>query len=485
METAALTVQNKVSYGVGQVCEGVKNGAFSVFVFFYYAQVLGLSTSYTGIAVFIALVMDAVTDPLIGSLSDSWTSKLGRRHPFLYLAALPLGLSLIGLFCPPELPEFGLFAWLTLFAVLTRISITLFHVPHMSLGAELSSDFHERTEIAAYRYFFGYFGHLLTYFIGFYIFFADSAEFPKGQFNTDAYVPFSITLAIIVIATMFYSARGTQSRVPFLVQPKVEHAYAGVKAVLAQTVGDLIAALHSVSFRWLFAGALIVYMMVGVDQALNLHMNTYFWELQSEGNLLFFLATPVGAIIGAFFARGFNQRFGKKPSIVIGTLWWASCQIIPVVLRLLGWFPENGTTELITTLTAVKFIQGFGVVQALITFSSMLADIADEHELRTGKRQEGIFFAAVSFSNKVTTGLGSVVAGFALTLINWPVGAQIRTAADVPADTLIWLGLLYGPIVAGFAVVCAYCYSRYDLNEETHKETLAALELVRAQRVSD
>ena len=87
-----------------------------------------------------------------------------------------------------------MFLWLTFFAVLTRISITLFHVPHMSLGAELSSDFHERTEIAAYRYFFGYFGHLLTYFIGFYIFFADSAEFPRGQFNTAAYVPFSITL---------------------------------------------------------------------------------------------------------------------------------------------------------------------------------------------------------------------------------------------------------------------------------------------------
>ena len=174
METAPLTVQNKVSYGVGQVCEGVKNGAFGVFVFFYYAQVLGLPTSYTGVAIFIALVMDAITDPLIGSLSDSWTSKLGRRHPFLYLAAIPLGLSLIGLFCPPELSQFGLFLWLTLFAVLTRVSITLFHVPHMSLGAELSADFHERTEIAAYRYFFGYFGHLLTYFIGFYIFFAKS-----------------------------------------------------------------------------------------------------------------------------------------------------------------------------------------------------------------------------------------------------------------------------------------------------------------------
>jgi GPH family glycoside/pentoside/hexuronide:cation symporter len=395
-----------------------------------------------------------------------------------------LGLSLIGLFCPPELSEFALFLWLTFFAVLTRISITLFHVPHMSLGAELSSDFHERTEIAAYRYFFGYFGHLLTYFIGFYIFFADSAEFPRGQFNTAAYVPFSITLAIIVVVTMFYSARGTQSRVPFLVQPEVAKAYAGVKEVLRQTVGDLVAALHSVAFRWLFSGALIIYMMVGVDNALNLHMNTYFWELKSEGNLLFFLASPVGAIIGAFFARGFNQRFGKKPSIVIGTLWWAMCQIIPVVLRLLGWFPENGTTELITTLTLVKFVQGFGVVQALITFSSMLADIADEHELRTGKRQEGIFFATVSFSNKVTSGLGSVVAGFALTLIAWPVGAEIRTAADVPTDTLVWLGLLYGPIVSGFALICVYCYSRYDLDEDTHRQTLEALEVARAERAS-
>ena len=261
-------------------------------------------------------------------------------------------------------------------------------------------------------------------------------------------------------------------------------AYAGVKEVLRQTVGDLVAALHSVAFRWLFSGALIIYMMVGVDNALNLHMNTYFWELKSEGNLLFFLASPVGAIIGAFFARGFNQRFGKKPSIVIGTLWWAMCQIIPVVLRLLGWFPENGTTELITTLTLVKFVQGFGVVQALITFSSMLADIADEHELRTGKRQEGIFFATVSFSNKVTSGLGSVVAGFALTLIAWPVGAEIRTAADVPADTLVWLGLLYGPIVSGFALICVYCYSRYDLNEDTHRQTLEALEVARAERAS-
>lgn len=221
-------------------------------------------------------------------------------------------------------------------------------------------------------------------------------------------------------------------------------------------------------------------MMVGVDQALNLHMNTYFWELRSTGNLLFFMAIPVGALTGTFFARSINTAFDKKPAIVIGTLWWASCQIVPVVLRLVGWFPENGTDALLLTLIAVKFVQGFGVVQALITYHSMIADIADEQELAHGKRQEGVFFAAVSFSNKVTTGMGTAIAGLALSFIAWPSGAAIRTAADVPADKIAWLGLLYGPIVAGFALVGAYCYSRYDLDHKRHAEILRGLQARKA-----
>jgi glycoside/pentoside/hexuronide:cation symporter, GPH family len=220
---------------------------------------------------------------------------------------------------------------------------------------------------------------------------------------------------------------------------------------------------------------LIVFMMVGVDTALNLHMNTYFWELSSRDNIAFFAAYPVGIMVGSLFARRLNQWFDKKPSIVFGTGWWALCQIVPVVLRLLGWFPENGTGELVTTLVIVKFVQGMGVVQALITFGSMVADIVDEHELATGKRQEGIFFASVSFSGKFTSGIGNVVGGIALDLIRWPRGPEIQTAADVPAQTLMWLGLIYGPIVAGFAVVSVWCYSKHRLNRQRHAEIVAEL----------
>jgi Na+/melibiose symporter-like transporter len=105
----------------------------------------------------------------------------------------------------------------------------------------------------------------------------------------------------------------------------------------------------------------------------------------------------------------------------------------------------------------------------------MVADIVDEHELNTGKRQEGIFFASVSFSGKFTTGVGNVVGGVALDLISWPRGTAIQTAADVPVDTLMWLGLVYGPIVSGFAVVSLYCYSKHRLDRRRHAEIVREL----------
>ena len=473
-----LTRGIKVSYGVGQAAEGIKNAAFNVFVFFYYTQVLGLPTVYTGIAIGIALAVDSITDPVIGSLSDNWQGSNGRRHPFLYASILPLGLFFIGLFSPPELGEFALFLWLTVFSVGTRAMMTLYYVPHVSLGAELSDDFNERTEVVAYRYFFSYVGGILTFAIGFVVY------FPDTQFNVEAYAPFGITLSLLMMASILVTALGTRKRIPHLPASRINREPVSVWAVLKKTLLEIRSALTNRSFRWLFSGVLIVFAMVGVDNALNLHMNTYFWELQGGGNLLFFAATPVGALLGTAIASTLTRWFDKKPSVIIGTLCWALCQVIPVVLRLLGWFPENGTAELLYSLIAIKFIQGLGVVQALIAFNSMVADVVDEHELITGMRQEGIFFSSVSFSNKMTSGIGTVAAGFALAFIDWPTGADVQTASDIGAETIAWLGLIYGPIVSGFALVSAYCYSKYGLNRQRHAEIVEELAILRKQRAT-
>lgn len=479
--SAQLDFGSKFAYGFGQAAEGIKNGAFAVFLFFYYVQVLGLSGTLAGLAVGIALMFDAMTDPLAGSLSDNWRSKLGRRHPFMYASALPLAVTFYFLFSPPALGEAGLFVWLLLFAVLTRAAMTLYHVPHIALGAELSSNFDERTTVVAFRQFFSTFGLLATYIIGFGLFFVQTPQYEHGQFNAGAYSPFAFCMSVLMVVSIVWSAWGTRRHIPRLPQPTGPHTPLSAGGMLLRMFREIGLALQNRSFRWLFTGVLIVFMMVGVDTALNLHMNTYFWELSSRDNIAFFAAYPIGIMVGTLFARRLNQLFDKKPSIVFGTSWWAACQIVPVVLRLLGAFPENGTPELVSTLVAVKFVQGVGVVQALVTFGSMVADIVDEHELKTGRRQEGVFFASVSFSGKFTSGIGNVVGGVALDLIAWPRGPEIRSAADVPPDTLMWLGLVYGPIVAGFAVVSVWCYSKHKLDRHRHAQIVQELARRRAQ----
>lgn len=474
MATPPLSFSIKASYGIGQMAEGLKNATFGTFLLFYYNQVLGMSGTLAGIAVGVAVIVDAFTDPLAGSLSDRWRSKLGRRHPFMYASIVPLAISFYLLFNPPVSSEFGLFVWLIVFANLTRTAMSLYHVPHISLGAEMTDDYDERSTLVSYRYFFSYIGFLIVYGAGFLVFFVPTSDFANGQLNASAYPPFALLLAGLMAITIFWSAWGTRSIIPHLIVPP-ESPKIGMRAILWRSMTDLWESMQSVSFRWMFSGVLVVFIMVGVNVALDLYIFTYFWELERSQVLVVIIAYPVGVLIGSFFSAALFKRFGKKFGLMFGGLSWPLWQALPIVLRLLGWFPENGDDLLVPLLIAIKVFQGACTVQSNVAFGSMLADVIDEHEHRTGRRQEGIFFAASSFSAKATTGVGNVIAGFALDIIAWPRGAHIASAADIPAETITNLGLVYGPLVASFGFFSIWCYSHYTLSREKHEAILADL----------
>ena len=467
---------SKLAFGVGQFAEGLKNTAFGLFVLFYYNQVLGVSGSLAGLALAIALIFDAITDPLAGSLSDNWKSRFGRRHPFMYASALPLALAFTGLFWPPSgvqaLGEWGLFVWLTLFAILTRGAMTLYHVPHLALGAEMTENYNERNRIVAYRQFFSSLGVAMVWLAGFGFFFSDARG---GNMAVENYAPFAIALGLMMVVTIWYSAWGTQKEVPFLSEPAPKPK----RNPVAQLFADLFAGFSNRSFTWLFSGVFVVFVMAGVNGALDLYMLQYFWELQDSEKLGLGMATVAGLALGVFLVVPLLPIIGKRNGVILGTAVWAICQVIPVVMRLLDWLPANGTTELFVTLFAFKFVQGLILQLAFVGFGSMMADVADEHEYNTGVRQEGIFFGAVAFSAKATSGVGTLVAGLGLDFIAWPRGAHIRTAADVPVDTLINLGLFYGPVVAGFSIVSLWCYMHYSLGRERHAQIVAELNVRR------
>ena len=466
---------SKLAFGVGQYAEGLKNTGFGLFILFYYNQVLGLSGTLAGIALFIALLFDAVTDPLAGSLSDNFRSKWGRRHPFMYASAIPLAIAFVGLFSPPgSLSQMGLFIWLTIFAVLTRGAMTLYHVPHLALGAELTENFQERTRIVAFRQFFGTLGGASASIIGLGYFFADDNG---GRLATEHYTPYAITLGILMVITIWTSAYGTQKELPYLSTPAPKPASSVLRRLLRETVE----AFQSRSFCWVFLGVLIISIAGGVNAALELYMLQYFWELNGYEMLNIQVSIIVGLMVGAFFTATLHERTSKKFAILMGAIAYAICQFTPVILRLAHWFPENGTPSLVYLLTAIKFVQGVFLQQALVSWGSMIADVIDEHEYDTGTRQEGIFFGASSFSSKATSGFGSFVGGIGLDVINWPRGPDIRSAADIPVDTLANLGILYGPFVAGFVLVAIWCYSHYGLTREKHAAILDVLHERRQQ----
>ena len=194
-------------YGLGFASQGIKDGLFQVFLFIFYNQVLGLDPVLTGTATIIALVFDAVSDPLVGVISDNWKSKKwGRRHSFMFLSAFPLGITIWLLFLPPEtLGQSGLFWWMTFFTILVRFSLTLFIVPAMSLGAELSSDFEERTSITSIRITFGALISTVTIILGFLFFFVPTEEYARGLENKNAYPAFAMFCGILIIIAVLIS----------------------------------------------------------------------------------------------------------------------------------------------------------------------------------------------------------------------------------------------------------------------------------------
>ncbi len=476
-----LDLGSKLAFGVGQIAEGVKTCAFGTYLLFYYNQVLGLSGDLAGLAIFIALVFDAITDPIAGSVSDRWRSPMGRRHPFMYASALPLAISFALLFAPlvsiDSVGEMGLFAWMAVFTVLTRASMTLYHVPHMALGAELSEDYDERTVLVAMRHFFGAVGFMATYAIGFGYFFLPSPEYPNGQLNPDVYPTMAALLGVVMAITIFWTGWGTRKRVPFMPKPK-QLEDAG-RVTVTDVLSETYQAMRNVSFRWIMFGFILVIAAWAMAGVVGIYVYTFFWELDSGQILFVLLLGPIGSMFGYPFSKIYYAWLDKRNAMIVAAIYWGVVHSIPVLLYLAGFAPEGGTWSAALFMGIFSALGGLGVGQVVVGIGTVMADIADENELDTGRRQEGVFFGASAFANKCSAGLGNLIAGFVLEWIDWPVGPEVRTAADVPPDTLLQLAVIAGPVIALLALPGALCFRGYRLDRARLEEIQADLQATR------
>lgn len=457
LSTGRLNLRTKFAYGVGQVAEGIKSRGFDYIAFFYFTQVLGLSGSLAGSAVAIALIFDALSDPLAGHLSDNWHSRLGRRHPFMYAAALPLSVSWFVLYFPPDgLGQWALFGWFLGFAVLVRASMTVYYVPHMALGAELSNDYAERTSIVQWRTFSGMIGSLGIIGASIYFIFPATEEYANGMLNPAGYPIFGGISATIMFVTIWYSAWGTRKRIPTLPGPPVNTRPFSLRDTYAQ----IALAWQNHSFRSLFVGFSLFGISISIGTTLSTHLNVFFWGFSAEQLSSLLIPTAIGFLLGVMISRQVHERFDKKPALIASAIISGLLGNGAVIGRLAGVMPETISPELIAIVFALLGLGGIAAGVAYTSAGSMMADVAQDQFERTGLNQQGILFSAVAFSGKLGSAGGHFLAGVGIDLIDFPLRSD---PAQVAPDLIAQLGVL-SLVAAPIAAAGIWSYTYYRIN---------------------
>ncbi len=459
-----LTKITTTWYALGQFSEGLKNAAFNTYMLFFYTQVAGLSGSLAGIAVMLALIFDAVTDPLAGVVSDRFKSRWGRRHPFLFTSALPVAISFYLVFTPPQdLSQTSLFIWFLSTIVFCRLSMTFFHVPHLALGAELSEGYEERTYIVMLRQIFNRSGEAVTGILFLLVFMRPTLEYQNGQLNPDAYSPFAMTISILILVTILCSAWFTRSRIPFLATPDTESLKRGI---LFSIIRDIWQTLQYRSFRALFIGNVVANVGWGVVGTLGFYLGTYFWKVTTDQMFIWGIFMVTGLMTGMAFWTQIARYIDKKPTYLLGLLVFILFTVIPFFLRSYGWWPAHGsTTYMIAFILTSGLAAHFGVSAMIVTSDSMMADITDEDALKQGRRREGIFFGAISFAGKAFFGVGSLITGWVVDFVGLQPGA---TPEDVGPEMVKNLGLTAGISVLILVGLSMVIISTYNITREKH-----------------
>jgi GPH family glycoside/pentoside/hexuronide:cation symporter len=469
-----LTFSTKLFQGIGAIPDTVKNWSFNTFTLLYYNQILGMDAFLVSLVLAVAMVFDAITDPIVATLSDNSRSKWGRRHPLMLIASLPLGAALYAVFTPPAgLTGNGLFAWLLAFTILTRGLMTLYFVPWAAIAAELSDDYYERTSVMAYRFAVGWFvGVGVPLFIYTFVM-PGTADYPIGQLNPAGYPKMALIVACLMTFGALATTLLTWREIPYLRQ----HVGEVVPFGLRQTVRDLLHALRNRQFALIFIIVLISSAINGTTANIGIYMTTYFWGFTTE-DLRWFTVSASGALVAFPMVALVQRRWDKKYILL-------TCSVVSVVdgvtvvnLRFFDVLPNNGDPMLLVILVGAGV---FGVIIAVvqgITVVSIVADLLDDHELRTGYRQEAMFNAGLSFCGKAVSGLGTILGGLILTVIAFPIGAE---PSDVPADTIFRLGLVVGVAVPLLNLIPISLITRYKITRERHEEIAAALIARRAE----
>lgn len=428
----------RLAWMICSMPELLKSFAWDFFVLFFYAQVVGLNGWLLGIAIAVIILFDTVVDPWIGALSDRLTgARFGRRHTLMFLAILPFMAGILGVFSPPaEMSQLQILSWLLGFGLLARCGISFWTVPAYALGGELTQNADERRLVAVMRNMGNQLVILSIPVIAFAVFFAETPQFARAQLNPAPYPPFGLFVSLLGGALMLIGALGT-----YRSGQRVERHARPVPDAQSQT-GVLLAFWRAIlvtpNIGRLFLVAFLVLFVNSVINQFNLHLSTYFWQLDHRWTPTVQVGATVGSIVAMFLAAPFTRLIGNRRAMMFGLGGFFTALATAVLVPLAGLAPAAGTQAMGFFIVAVRFLGGLCYGLYVVPFNVVTYEIGDEHEANTGRAAQGIVASFMFVGLQLGSGAVALIGGSFLGLIDFPVGLSLDEMPVEKVRALAW-----------------------------------------------
>lgn len=464
---AAIPVSDKIGYGIGNFSTGISIQVVGAYLVFFSTAILHLPGALVGLIVSIGIVWDAVTDPVMGYISDHTKSRrFGRRH--LYVIIGTIGMALVNYFiwAVSDAGSIALKFTVMLFLILLmKTFMTIYTTPYTALGAEMSTDYDERTSIQGIKTIFFLLGLVFVTVFGLYVIFQPTADYPVGQLNPAAYPMLGLTTSVLILVFGLACYFGTRKYIPIL---QASHKPPEQAFHLKNMIVDMIRIFKNLPFRSVAFAYMFNNLASAIVSNLGLHVFTYTFSLDSQKIAVIVGAQFATSILGQPLWTVITKKIDKKNALRLAiVISIASSLLFALLVLNRGIVSQN-----VLYFLPFSILAGFGLGGMFTVPLSMIADVIDQDELKSGERLEGIYFGSLTLFYKFSQSITLVLVGFLLDILKFD-----STRAEQLPSTAVSLGLFFA-IGSFVAFVCAYVsIGYYSLSRQKIEEIQNQLRL--------
>lgn len=439
---------DKILFGIGDMGNGLAMQIVGSYLVFFMTAILHVPGTYAGLAIGFSIAWDAITDPIMGYVSDHTRSRrFGRRHLYIIIGSIGVSFSIIALFFIPPESSLGLKVFLLfLFIHLYKTFITIMVTPYSALGAELSRDYHERTIIQSIRSVFFMLGLSLSLVLGMFLFFQPTAQYPIGQLNPESYRNMALFTVLGTITLPLVTYFATRKYIPMLNKYIIDK---NEEAKLLDFFRSFFGTLKNHAFTYV----VLAYMFINMGSAFvnNTVFHVFTYTFGFSNNLISFIIgfQFLFSILSQPFWVWLVGKTDKRISILIALGLSILASIYFAFLTLIN---PSVDAQLIYFLPYALFA-GIGTGALFTLPASMVADTIDVEELETGVRTEGVYFGSMTFFYKLSQAITVSIIGYMLDLIRFDSHLHVQSASiQVSLGLILSLGVCISFIFAALSI---------------------------------